>query len=295
MAFQEQDSVSIPGSGELVRWTVPISGGTLHVVGSRASDGSSRAISTTFQASGISSAAHQVEVEDSVGIEFTPEEVLAGIINRSGTTDAFSDTLPSAADWQEAWAGGTVGSSYLLSLRNQTAFLQTLEDGTGTSVQTGIGTTSIPPTSCATFLVVWGDDGGVALYPIAISPIQLFAKITQNTMNATTGALDPALLTGAEQVFLLSTNSTPGAQQMPAASDLLNTSPGAYPGSAWRLRIMNSGAGTLTVTADEDDTVTLVGAMTVPTNKFRDFILELTDNDPTWTATLTSVGHGDYS
>ncbi len=110
------------------------------------------------------------------------------------------------------------------------------------------------------------------------------------TLNATTGSLPAGAVTGANWVYLLSSNATPGAQLVRTAAQMLADTPNGAVGMNWTARIINSGAGTLTLTADAGATVTINGTATVPTNTFRDFMFTL--NTAT-TATVQSVGAGD--
>lgn len=113
------------------------------------------------------------------------------------------------------------------------------------------------------------------------------------TLNATVGTLPVGAVTGADAVYLVSTNATPGAQTVRTAAQMLaDTGTAGYVGLSWEFRITNTGAGTLTLTADAGPTVTLTGTMTVPTNTFRDFVC--TFNTAT-TATIQAVGTGTYS
>ena len=91
---------------------------------------------------------------------------------------------------------------------------------------------------------------------------------------------------------MISSNATPGAQLVRSAANMLADTPNGQVGMSWGLRITNTGAGTLTLTADSGATVTLTGTMTVAQNTFRDFIATI--NTAT-TATITSVGTGTYS
>ncbi len=111
------------------------------------------------------------------------------------------------------------------------------------------------------------------------------------TLNATTGSLPAGAITGSGNVVLITTNATPGAQLVRTAAQMLADMPGGYVGQSWRFRIANSGAGTLTLTADAGATVTLAGTMTVATNTYRDFIGTFTSAT---TATITAVGSGTY-
>ena len=57
------------------------------------------------------------------------------------------------------------------------------------------------------------------------------------------------------------------------AAQMLADIPGAQVGNSYYFRIINTGAGTLTLTADSGATVTMTGTMTVAQNTWRDFIL----------------------
>lgn len=113
-----------------------------------------------------------------------------------------------------------------------------------------------------------------------------------NTLNATVGTLAAGKVTGAQDVTLLSSNATPGAQTVRTAAQMFADTPNAFVGFSWALRITNTGAGTLTLTADAGPTVTLTGTMTVLQNTFRDFVCTFTSATA---ATITTTGTGTYS
>lgn len=103
------------------------------------------------------------------------------------------------------------------------------------------------------------------------------------------------LLTGTDDVFVLSSNAAPGtlttrtAAQMYADLQLLlglqNINNFAY-----TLQITNSGAGTLTLAGGTG--VTLSGTATVVTNTFRQWAVVVTNSG---IITLTTTGVGTYS
>lgn len=112
------------------------------------------------------------------------------------------------------------------------------------------------------------------------------------TLNATTGSLPAGAITGATSVTLISSNATPGAQLVRTAAQMLADTPNGIVGLTWRFRIINTGAGTLTLTADAGATVTLSGTMTVAQNTWRDFVGTFVTGT---TATITQVGTGTNS
>lgn len=290
MAFTSNGATDFPGNGELTYVVNAVSGGTLHALVSRSSNGENRAIGVTFQPSGVSQSIAPVEIDETGDATITDADAISGVIDRVGATADFEDTLPDAADWQAAWIGGGIGQSYVLTIRNQTAFVQTLAGGTGVTIGTTI---YIPPSGVQSMLVVWTSIG-IEVYALAAARVDGRAPFALRELDETTGELTASLLTGADQIYIESVNALPGNQQFPATVNMVQPMGGALPGQSWAIRIMNSGAGTLTLTADTGATVTLVGTMTVAQNKYRDFLVQLTDNYPTWTATVTSVGAGDF-
>ena len=121
----------------------------------------------------------------------------------------------------------------------------------------------------------------------------LATKVTDlNTMNVTTGTFTTAAITGGDDVTLITTNATPGNQLLPSAAAIL-AAQGVTAPFFYNLRIVNTGAGTLTMLADSGATMTLgAGTYTVPTNTFRDFILVFATAT---TGTITTVGVGTWS
>jgi predicted RecA/RadA family phage recombinase len=97
-------------------------------------------------------------------------------------------------------------------------------------------------------------------------------------------------ITGAAYVNLTSTNAAPGTLTTRTAALMYADIPGASVGFTYRLRITNTGAGTLTVAAGAN--VTLSGTMTVLTNTTRDFNVTFTDATH---CTITTDGTGTYS
>lgn len=103
------------------------------------------------------------------------------------------------------------------------------------------------------------------------------------------GTLAVGDITGANLTVLQNTGATPGAQTVRTAAQMLADIPGAVSGSSFMFRIVNTGAGTLTLTADGGATVTITGTATIATNIFRDYSLTFTSATA---ATIQSVGSG---
>lgn len=115
----------------------------------------------------------------------------------------------------------------------------------------------------------------------------IFPTSKFTTMNVTSGALPSGVLTGADFVYLRSTGDTPGDQQTLPLATMIEEH-GGGPDATYSLRIINTGAGTFTLTGGSG--VSLYGTMTVPQNTFRDFCV--TFGVPANGMSIQSVGVG---
>lgn len=81
----------------------------------------------------------------------TAAGILGGVINRSGPTTSYTDTIDTAANIIAALPSGTPTSAgYYTFVKNTTAFAETLAAGTGITLN---GLTVIPPNSTGVLLV----------------------------------------------------------------------------------------------------------------------------------------------
>lgn len=215
----------------------------------------------------------------------TAAAMLSGLITRSGPTAAFTDTTSTAALLQAAW-GATTNASFNFTIKNTTAFPETIAAGVGVTLA---GQTIIPANSNGTFQVVWTGANAVTITGVAVTAQNGLPQTKTTALNATTGSLPAGAATGANWCFINSSNATPGAQLVRTAAQMLADTPNGQVGMNWMVRVINSGAGTFTLTTDAGATVTLTGTMTVPTNTFRDFQFVLTGAA---TATAQSQGAG---
>lgn len=102
------------------------------------------------------------------------------------------------------------------------------------------------------------------------------------------GALAAAQMAGAELTDLITSGAT--ALTTPSAAALLAATPNGQIGMSYVLRIINTNAGTLTITADAS--ITTTGTMTIATNTWREFVITFTSAT---TATMKSIGTGTTS
>lgn len=108
------------------------------------------------------------------------------------------------------------------------------------------------------------------------------------TIASGNGTLTGAQVAGADKVTLITSGAT--AQTTPTAAAILAAIPNGQIGQTYRLRIVNTNGGTLTITADAS--VTNTGTLTLSTNTWREWDITITGAA---TATMKQVGTGTTS
>lgn len=216
----------------------------------------------------------------------TAPAIVGGLITRTGPTAAYSDTMATAAQIVAAIPGASAGQSWLLTIKNSTAFPQTILTATGITLPTAV---VVAPQSAATYLVTLTTLTSVTLVHIRSTLLDVIPTAQFTTAALTAGTLAVGTITGAGFTVLTNTGATPGAQTVRTAAQMLADFPGIRVGDSYQLRIVNTGAGTLTLTADAGPTVTITGTATVAQNVFRDYIVTF---NTAATATIQSVGSG---
>ena len=215
--------------------------------------------------------------------------LVGGVVTRGGAQSGtpFSDATDSAANIYAAFASPT---SFPVSMEtvilNTTNAVMTITGGSGV---TPSGNMVIPPGAYGRFLLSMSSAAAATFKAVGEGRLGALPAAAFSTAALSAGTLAAGAITGANFVVLQNTGATPGAQTVRTAAQMLADIPGAQAGDCFRFRIVNTGAGTLTLTADAGPTVTLTGTATVAQNVFRDYTL--TFNSAT-TATIQSVGSG---
>jgi ethanolamine utilization protein EutA (predicted chaperonin) len=101
---------------------------------------------------------------------FTAAQFTGGIIIRSGSTAAYSDTTPTAAAIVAAIPSCAVGTAFELTIRNTVAFIETILAGSGVTLSQ---TTAVAASQARRYLCVVTNVGtpAVTLYGIGGSPL----------------------------------------------------------------------------------------------------------------------------
>lgn len=119
-----------------------------------------------------------------------------------------------------------------------------------------------------------------------LQPAVLLPFSQYQTTALASGVIPAALIAGCMENVLVSSGAT--ALTVPTAAQIYAAV--SVPGLQYRLRVINTNAGTLTLTAGTGITVT--GSLTLATNTWREFDVTLTGQS---SASFKSIGTGTYS
>lgn len=216
----------------------------------------------------------------------TAAGIAGGVTLRSGAAAAATDTTATADLIIAARPNVAIGDSWEYTYQNNVAFAMTLVGGVGVTVS---GTTVVSPQSSSRFLVTYTAASTITIVGIANGQNAPLPPTKFTTAALAAGTIPAASIVGAKMCIWQNTGATPGAQTFPTAATLFAAIPGAYVGLVTMFRVVNTGAGTLTLTADAGPTITITGTAATITNTWRDYTLTFTS---AIAATVQSVGSG---
>ena len=285
----QSDFLTSVKTAKLAHYTKAVSGGVLHVIMSGGDD-PAIAFAPTTSTAGLTTVAAGVNTSISTAGAgtLTTAGLLGGLITRTGPTADYTDTTETAANIQAAWSTGASGAEIIVHHKNDVGFTCTLAAGSGVTLA---GITKVPPNSTLAMQMRWTGSNTITITGFAVSPNDSMPNELVTTLNATAGTLAAGKVSGARSVTMISSNATPGSQALRTVAQMLTDIPNAKVGTTWRVRIANSGAGTLTLATDASTQWTMSGTMTVAQNTFRDFVFSITGATA---GTVTSVGVGTY-
>ena len=213
----------------------------------------------------------------------TGAAMAGGMITRSGSTAAYTDTTATAGAIVGALPIGdaAIGVSWILRIKNTVAFVETIGAGTGVTLS---GITTVPPLSVGDFLITVTALNTVTMVGIGSGAIALMPAAQFTTDTAAT--LAAGAITGASVVSYINTGNN-ATVTVRTAAQMFADFPNAQVGMSWTILYRNTHATQNTITADGGATVTLTGTMTVAQNVTRTLVG--TFNTAT-TATLQSMG-----
>lgn len=130
------------------------------------------------------------------------------------------------------------------------------------------------------------DNGGAVMVRVPVSLLAAPpAKFTTAALAA--GTLAAGVMTGAEMTVLQNTGATPGNQTTRTAAQLFADFPQARVGLSYIFRVVNTGAGTLTLVGGTG--VTITGTAATATSTWRDYAVTFTSATA---VTMQSIGSG---
>lgn len=199
--------------------------------------------------------------------------VIGGVITRSGSVAAYSDTLPTAAAIIAALVDPAVGSSWVLEVKNTVPFAQTILTGTGITLS---GQAVIAPNSVGRFLVTVTGAATMTAVGLGSVPIANLPGSQYSTAALQSAPIPAANMAGAQSVSFENTGTTPGTLTTDTAAAIVAAIPNAQVGMAYDLYVRNSSGSANTATVAGGTGVTTHGTMTIAQNVTRRFVVVLT-------------------
>lgn len=212
----------------------------------------------------------------------TAAALLGGVITRSGSVAAYTDTTATAA--QIATALGSdqpYPTSWFVYIKNTVAFAETLAGGTGVVLS---GQTIIPPNSAGMFLLTMTSATAATMVGVSVVPLtstNLLASTTLSTVGA--GTITAAGIAGAVTTRTGSQSNTAFTDTTDTADNIIAALPNANIGQSFIYRYRNNTDATATITGGSG--VTVSGIAAAPPNTTVEFLVTYTA-----ASTMTMVG-----
>lgn len=212
---------------------------------------------------------------------------IGGSISRGGAqaATAFSDTTDTAAAIIAALpAGALVGTSFYVTIDNNTDGDETIVGGVGVTVSVN---TIIPKLTWAQFLVTYSAAATITMAFVAGGAVSPLPPAVFNTTALELTTLTVGTLCGAQIVNLINTGTTPSNLNVPTAAAIIAAIPNAKVGMTYMLNFRNGSGSANTATLTTNTGVTLTGTMTIAQNVTRTFQVTVTSLT---TVTIQSMG-----
>ena len=190
-------------------------------------------------------------VTTSVGTTLTGAAIAGGVITRTGPTAAFTDTTDPAANSIGAVTNPTIGQSWILYIKNLTAYTETLSAGSNVTLS---GQTVLPGNSTGTFLVTYSAANTVTIQGISVD-VQSSIVPEANTAvsNAAGTTLAAAGIVG--RLITRSGTSANFTDTTDTGTSIQAAIPNASIGQSFELRIRNTTAYQQTISGGSGVTV----------------------------------------
>lgn len=204
----------------------------------------------------------------------TAAALLGGIITRTGSVAAYSDTTSNGTLLDSALGANAItGFSRVVQIKNNVAFAETIVGGIGVTVS---GRTVIPGNSVGTFLLTRTSTATYTLVGISAIPQGTFDQFAfiATADDGTTQTLTAAMVVGGNITYHQTLGGTTPSLTLPLGADMDTALPDIRIGQSYILRVINTNSGTATIVTNTGWTLT--GTLTLLTNTWREFIITRT-------------------
>jgi hypothetical protein len=183
----------------------------------------------------------------------TAAAIVGGLITRTGSTAAYTDTTATEAEINTALGGEVTDQGWWLVIRNTVAFDQTITGGDGVTVS---GNAIVPGNSVGLFYCVNAGSNSIVITGVGAMP-QCRLKNYQFNTTAAASPVTPAakLLTGANEVFYEVTTDGAFSLVTRTAAELYGDIPNCHVGFSYLLTIINRGNSTITISPGSNVTM----------------------------------------
>ncbi len=215
----------------------------------------------------------------------TAAGLAGGVITRSGSVAAFTDTTATGA--QIYTVVGSAGVSFYSTIKNTTAFMQTIAAGSNITLPASV---IIPPNSAGTYLVTI--DSATAATFVHVQTVPLTTNALEHITALSTvgaGTVTGAGIAGAITTRSGSQSGSPFTDTTDTAANIIVAQPNAHIGASWEYKYVNHTNAVATITGGSGVTVSAVTI--IPANSWVNYLVTYTAAN---TVTMVGVGQGFF-
>lgn len=185
----------------------------------------------------------------------TAAGIAGGLITRSGSTSAYTDTTDTAVAIVAAVTNAFINQSFELTIKNTVPFVETLSAGAGVTLS---GISIVPANSALRMLVTFTSltavsMRGIAVLPLAIPTLEVATSLT--TVGA--GTVTAAGIAGGLTTRGGAQSATAFTDTTDTATNIIAAQPNANIGQSWEWTYKNNTDGDATMTGGSGVTVSV--------------------------------------
>lgn len=168
----------------------------------------------------------------------TAAAIAGGVITRSGSLAAYTDTTATAVQIVAALTAYVAGESFFLELRNTTAFAETVSAGVGVTLT---GNAVVPANSCGLYLVTITSATAVTMLSVATYSLSGSTPVSITTLSTVgAGTITGAGIAGGVTSRTGSQSGTPFTDTTDTAAGIIAAVNNARIGQSWKWTYVNT-------------------------------------------------------